>query len=99
MESDTTDSKATELALSGLALLRQIPLSVVVAVFIVTGSVYFQRFRYKSQMAKFPIILEHLSNEERRAKFLAGAKALYKDGHQKVSHSERTSSFANMSLV
>ncbi|KAH7558956.1 ent-kaurene oxidase [Bipolaris maydis] len=83
MESDTTDSKATELALSGLALLRQIPLSVVVAVFIVTGSVYFQRFRYKSQMAKFPIILEHLSNEERRAKFLAGAKALYKDGHQK----------------
>ncbi|KAH6860587.1 cytochrome P450 [Alternaria alternata] len=64
-------------------MLRQTPMSVVLAALILLASIYVPRFKFKSQMARFPLILEHLSSEQRRAKFLAGAKALYKDGSQK----------------
>ncbi|EOA91165.1 uncharacterized protein SETTUDRAFT_25251 [Exserohilum turcica Et28A] len=83
MDSDTLDPKTIELVLPSFALLRHIPVSVLFAAFVVAVSVYLPRFRYKSQLEKFPLILEHLSGEQRRAKFLAGAKALYKDGHEK----------------
>lgn len=99
MDSDTLDPKTIELVLPSFALLRHIPVSVLFAAFVVAVSVYLPRFRYKSQLEKFPLILEHLSGEQRRAKFLAGAKALYKDGHEKVVYWDARSNFTNASLV
>ncbi|KAL1799671.1 hypothetical protein ACET3X_000013 [Alternaria dauci] len=83
MEPESLYSRAIELMLRSLALLRQIPISVVLAALILAAYIYVPRLRFKSQMAKFPLYLAHLSSAERRAKFLAGAKALYKDGDQK----------------
>jgi hypothetical protein len=99
MESNTISPKAIGLNLPNLVLLRQMPLTVVVAALVLAGLVYVQRSRSKLQLARFPLYLEHLSSEERRAKFLAGAKALYKDGHQKVLYSNKISYSTNTLLV
>jgi hypothetical protein len=84
MEAEPLDPWAIGFMRRNLAMLRQTPMSVVLAALILLASIYVPRFKFKSQMARFPLILEHLSSEQRRAKFLAGAKALYKDGSQKV---------------
>jgi hypothetical protein len=99
IEFDTLSPKLIGLSSSSIASLRRIPVSVVFAALVLLASVYLPRFKYKSHLAQFPLILEHLSSEERRAKFLAGAKALYKDGHHKVSYSVRNFYSTNMLLV
>lgn len=84
MEPEPLDPRAIGFMRRNLAILRQTPMSVVLAGLILLASMYLPRFMFKSQMARFPLILEHLSSEQRRARFLVGAKALYKDGSQKV---------------
>ncbi|CAN9389867.1 unnamed protein product [Alternaria alternata] len=83
MEPEPLDPRVIGFMRRNLAMLRQTPMSVVLAGLVLLASIYIPRFMFKSQMARFPLILEHLSSEQRRARFLAGAKALYKDGSQK----------------
>ncbi|KAH7086118.1 ent-kaurene oxidase [Paraphoma chrysanthemicola] len=87
MAFNTTILNAIGSLLPDLTLMRKIPLAVVVTALIIAASVCLPHIKYKLQISRFPLFLEHLSSKERRAKFLAGAKALYKEGHDKFKAS------------